>query len=445
MGIDIFEEGGLSIYGGLHTASVTYADDVLLKLGIDGDIAQLLRSSLLGANTALDNVLIGTPVSQAIAANSYMLSNVTASGDLAFYINKGGASQMVLWADGSTGDTAILAASGQSVDIYIGGSKVFDLTNDGTKSTILGLSGDYWRIGDAFTTNHTLNSEDDLMVTGELEVDGNVFFDNTLAVLGAINTVDNQGVNFGTGLIARVTWSTSDANANMFATQLPDGGGTDVPVHLYGTATTAPRGTDFQTFDGVTQPVIVMVEKNGLYQTSTSGTQDGSDTDELTETGAFASSVVGDVIELISGTNITAGWYWITDVTNNDNVNLDRAFVTGGAASDIVYVVYHDFTMLSADGICTRITDGAPSDASVEIDRDGWLILDVGQANGRLYWRANNAWHHVDATAGLSMPADERVDKNGHRFELGDTVKLVVDVIHDDGTFHAMPEYGGRK
>ena len=104
------------------------ADDALFKLGTDADIVLLNRSTILAADTALTNVLIGTPESQALAANSLMISNVTASGDLAWYVNKGGNSQMVFWADGSTGDTSILAASGQSVDILVAGTKEYDFS-----------------------------------------------------------------------------------------------------------------------------------------------------------------------------------------------------------------------------------------------------------------------------------------------------------------------------
>ena len=162
------------------TAAKDVLDDILFTLGTDGDGAILNRSTILNANTALSDVLIGTPVSQAIAANSFMGSNITSNGDYALYVNKGGNSQMFLWADGSTGDTALLAASGQSIDMYVGGSKIFDLSNDGTVSTLMGLTGDYWRVGDAGATGHSLASEDDLMVTGKLEVDGYAYFDSTI-------------------------------------------------------------------------------------------------------------------------------------------------------------------------------------------------------------------------------------------------------------------------
>jgi len=71
------------------------------------------------------------------------------------------------------------------------------VTNDGTKTTFLGKTGDYNRIGDATTTNHSLDSEDDLMVTGDFEVDGTSFLDATtvvglLTVNGSIQDVSGN-------------------------------------------------------------------------------------------------------------------------------------------------------------------------------------------------------------------------------------------------------------
>ena len=157
-------------------------DDAVFEFGTDADVGMVLRSSILGANTPLAGIAVGTPVAQAVAADSFLIGNVTASGDIAMYVNKGGASQQVFWADGSSGDTAIMAASGQSVDVYVGGAKVLDITNDGTVTTLAGLAGDYFRIGDAATTQHTLNSEDDLMVSGDFEVTGTTFLDGILDI-----------------------------------------------------------------------------------------------------------------------------------------------------------------------------------------------------------------------------------------------------------------------
>ena len=64
-------------------------DDVLQKYGSDGDIAVVLRSASLGATTALTGAVIGTPVTAATPANSLIVSNVTASGDIVFMLNDG--------------------------------------------------------------------------------------------------------------------------------------------------------------------------------------------------------------------------------------------------------------------------------------------------------------------------------------------------------------------
>ena len=105
-----------------------HADDILLRIGSDGDTVLVNRSTSLGANTALTGVLVGTPVTPiAIAANSLIIGNITASGDVVIAVNKGGTSHMAFMADASTGDTIVQASTGQSVDIYIAGTKVLDV------------------------------------------------------------------------------------------------------------------------------------------------------------------------------------------------------------------------------------------------------------------------------------------------------------------------------
>ena len=94
------------------TATQTYNNDVLLAWGTGNDIVALDRSTALGADTALTSVLIGTPVSEAIAADSFMLSNTTASGDIAAYINRGGNSEQFMFMDASAGALYLLANTG---------------------------------------------------------------------------------------------------------------------------------------------------------------------------------------------------------------------------------------------------------------------------------------------------------------------------------------------
>ena len=65
-----------------------------------------------------------------------------------------------------------------------------------TTAIIYGAGSDYLRIGDANTTQHSLNSEDDLMVTGDLEVNG-TFHPNAITLGGAVAGGDQAFTGVG--------------------------------------------------------------------------------------------------------------------------------------------------------------------------------------------------------------------------------------------------------
>lgn len=103
-----------------------YADDVILALGTDADIAMVLDSAGLNANTTLTGVIVGTPVTPAVAANSLIVSNVTADGDMLFVTQTGGNSHAFLWNDSSAAITRIYAGAGVEVAKF--GSAATELT-----------------------------------------------------------------------------------------------------------------------------------------------------------------------------------------------------------------------------------------------------------------------------------------------------------------------------
>ncbi len=72
----------------------------------------------------------------------------------------------------------------------------FSMLSDSAKVTILPPAGKYTRIGDAGTTSHTFNANDDLMVTGRLEVDGYAYFDSNSLFYG--ETTFSQNVKIAT-------------------------------------------------------------------------------------------------------------------------------------------------------------------------------------------------------------------------------------------------------
>lgn len=97
---------------GSTVGGVSYGDNVILALGTDADIALVERSTVLNANTALTGVVVGTPVTPAVAANSLIVGNVTADGDMLFVCQTGGNSHAFQWYDASAKIHRLYAGAG---------------------------------------------------------------------------------------------------------------------------------------------------------------------------------------------------------------------------------------------------------------------------------------------------------------------------------------------
>jgi hypothetical protein len=105
----LFSQG---VVFGSSVGAITYADNVLFQLGTDGDIALVERASALNANTALTGAIVGTPVTPAQAANSLIVGNITADGDMLFATQTGGNSHAFLWYDTSAAILRLYAGAG---------------------------------------------------------------------------------------------------------------------------------------------------------------------------------------------------------------------------------------------------------------------------------------------------------------------------------------------
>ena len=117
-----------TITGPILSGTFELGDDALLTLGADNDQVLVNRSTSLLANTALTGVLIGTPVTQALAANSLLVSNVTASGDVMIAANRAGASEEYLMADSSAG-TLFLTGPGGIINFESGTTQVLGINS----------------------------------------------------------------------------------------------------------------------------------------------------------------------------------------------------------------------------------------------------------------------------------------------------------------------------
>ena len=101
--------------------AVSITDGLVMGIGSNNDGAIVNRTTVLNANTALSGVTIGTPVTPAVAANSTIVSNVTASGDILIATNRGGNTEAHMWLDGSAGDTYLYARGVQMIKLTGGG------------------------------------------------------------------------------------------------------------------------------------------------------------------------------------------------------------------------------------------------------------------------------------------------------------------------------------
>lgn len=98
---------------GVYTAGV--ADDVLFALGSTAQVALVNRHTVLNANTVLAGVIVGTPVTPAVAIDTLILGNTTADGDIMLATQTGGNSHAAMWVDASAAITRLYSGAGVEV------------------------------------------------------------------------------------------------------------------------------------------------------------------------------------------------------------------------------------------------------------------------------------------------------------------------------------------
>lgn len=174
---------------GMHRGWIYSPNNGILSASLIGPVKA--GQTALATNTALDGILLGTPITPAVALNTIIISNLVASGDILIAANNGGNSQAWLWIDASASTMTIYSAGVARAEI---GSSYVQLLD----TVLLGI---------------------------------------------------------GTGNTARLSWGTSDANANELLLQLPPGGAVDVPVIVIGQSI---ETLDLGLYNGVVDPRIAI-------------------------------------------------------------------------------------------------------------------------------------------------------------------------------------------
>lgn len=239
----------ISAAGGLTVDATTL--DLNLAARSSGNIplnevGQLTPSttatSIIGAINEIDSNSLQD------AYDNGQIINVT-SGDLEITIpaaatfydfvvrdNSGGTPLDYIRADGSAGQLILGDLAGTGADLVFEGQLVSDITFNKASPTITTTSNQslllvpngtgITQIGDAGATSHTLNTNDDLFVSGRLEVDGAAFFDGDVTVAGAFSATlslpDDSPLTLGTGSDATLRWGVAAQTADTLLLGLGD-------------------------------------------------------------------------------------------------------------------------------------------------------------------------------------------------------------------------------
>lgn len=222
--------------GGLAGKHAGMINDALLALGTGNDVALVQRSTVLSAGTELAGVIVGTSVLSAIPANSLIISDVTASGDLVFAARTSTNSLEYFRADSSGKDFLVNEASndinfrvksvGNANAIFVdaGNNRVgiftaapgvaLDITGAMSSSGI--ISTDEWQTTGGGTVTQTTSK-------------GTGF---TLNTSTGVVTMNNSSVTGGAEVVSVFTNSTISANSVMVLCHAASGAGNTEAYYL---------------------------------------------------------------------------------------------------------------------------------------------------------------------------------------------------------------------
>lgn len=271
---------GLSIDG----YNLNLDDGIGVTLGTDDDAIMVLRASALNAATTLSGVLIGTPVTAATPANSVMLSNVTADGDIAmFTVNAAGADSVeMLRLDASAGLVVINEASAD-VDTRVE-------TNGNSNALVIDGGTDSAAIGSAVVSGAALsisNAVSRALVTSvgnQIHMPATALTDSgatgTIAVLAsvdlnAVTIIATNTITYTDATTLKVDAPVASTGATFtrkYSIWAADQIRTDTNLQILNTATfasTQPVGAAVFQSSGATAPVGAITTGGAIYTDGT--------------------------------------------------------------------------------------------------------------------------------------------------------------------------------
>ena len=281
------------------TASATvstdfkFADDIDIALGSNADILMRNRSTSAAANLEITDIIIGTSVHPGVAANSLLVSNITASGDMMFVTNRGGNSEAHMLFDASAGDTFLYARGVEAMKITGGGAIVVTPSITANGGVAGDLTGDVTGNADTVTTNANL--------TGDVTSSGNA----TTIASAAVDFAHIQNVAANSILGRNANSSGVLSEVALATTQILIGDGT-------GFTAAALSGDATMTNGGVVTVASASTSAAGKVELATSAEITTATSEALAMTpGLYSDSIFGtryvQIVVLAAGTDLTTG------------------------------------------------------------------------------------------------------------------------------------------
>jgi len=236
-----------------------------------------------------------------------------------YEVRESSAADYFLWNNDTQNIMTLEKSSG---DLWVEGSidatlntsltQVENLTVD----TLFG-DGDTIRVGDAGTDSHSLTSEDDLFVSGKLEVDGDSYFDGSISLWNYFNIKDGLDIIFGSSSDASMEWNVAQAVDTLF-------------MYLSSTSRSiifADRSNLDQDYDHVEQANPTL-----FIHSVTSNSN-------LTQWGSLTHDQEDFVLD--SGTD---------SIVLDDNTRVSGNITSGDATGNLILDIYGDGTNVILDG-----------------------------------------------------------------------------------------------
>lgn len=262
--------------GGLVSVAPIMEDDIALTYGTDSDVASLLDPDGHNANATKSStggysVLVGTPVTNALAANSFILSNVSEDGDMLFATRRGANSESFLFMDASTGILYLNPTQGLTLVPAVTTSSTLGVTNLLSANGGISITGGSF-IFDQVTEVYNFSGVSMLLQT----TNAGAAATNRLAFTGGANTaVATWSAITHTGMVATGFGYGAETDLTI------SGGGAVAVTKVYHSIITAGGAADqLDTATGGTEGQILIIKPNtsGANGTVTVADATGADT-----------------------------------------------------------------------------------------------------------------------------------------------------------------------